>query len=61
MILELRVKCSVTGEVPNCSVDRDKWLAVVNMVMNLWVPLNEGKLLSIYGTRLLKEVLLPFI
>jgi hypothetical protein len=35
MILEVGVKCSVTGEVPNCSVDRNKWLAVVNTVMNL--------------------------
>jgi len=56
-MLELGVKCTVTGEVPNCSVDRDKWLAVVNMVMNLWIPLNSGKLFSIYGTHLLKEVL----
>jgi hypothetical protein len=35
MILELGVKCTVTGEIPNCSVDREKWLAVVNTVMNL--------------------------
>jgi len=61
MILELGVKYTVTGEVPNCSVNRDKWLAVVNMVMNLWVPLNSRKLLSIHGTHLLKEVLFPLI
>ena len=46
MVLELGVKCIVTGEVSNYSVDRDKWLAVVNTAMNLWVPLNSGKLLS---------------
>jgi hypothetical protein len=26
--------------------DRDKWLALVNAVMNPWVPLNAGKLSS---------------
>jgi hypothetical protein len=26
--------------------DRDKWMALVNMVMNLWVPLNAGKFSS---------------
>jgi hypothetical protein len=26
--------------------DRDQWRALVNMAMNLWVPLNAGKLLS---------------
>ena len=51
------MKCTVTGEVPNCSFDRDKWLAVVNKVMNLGVPLISGKLLSIYGTHHLKKVL----
>jgi hypothetical protein len=25
---------------------RDQWRTLVNMVMNLWVPLNPGKLLS---------------
>jgi hypothetical protein len=59
MILELSVKCIVTEKVSNCSVDRDKWLAVVNMAMNIRVSLNSGKLLSIYGTRLLKKVLFP--
>jgi hypothetical protein len=59
MILELGVKCTVTGEVTNCSVERDKYLAVVNKVMNLWVPLNSGKLLSIYGAHLLKKFLFP--
>jgi hypothetical protein len=26
--------------------DRDQWSALVNMVMNLWVPYNTGKFLS---------------
>ena len=43
MLLGLGVKFTVTGEVPNCLVDKDKWLAVVYIVMNLWVPLNSGK------------------
>jgi hypothetical protein len=27
--------------------DRDKWRALVNMIMNLWFPLNVGKFLNI--------------
>jgi hypothetical protein len=27
--------------------DRNQWRAPVNMIMNLWVPLNVGKFLSV--------------
>jgi hypothetical protein len=30
--------------------DRDTWLALVNMVMNLWVPYNAGNFLSTGGS-----------
>jgi hypothetical protein len=30
--------------------DRDQWTALVNVVMNLWVPENVGKFLSSCGT-----------
>jgi hypothetical protein len=31
--------------------DRDRWRALVNTVMNLWVSLNAGKFLSKNGNR----------
>jgi hypothetical protein len=33
--------------------DRDRWRALVNAVMNLWVHYNDGKLLSGYRTDVL--------
>jgi hypothetical protein len=30
----------------NLAEDRNQWKALVNTVMNLWVPLNAGKFLS---------------
>jgi hypothetical protein len=40
------------GEIGWCGVadDRCKWIALVNAVMNLWVPWNAGKLSSGYLT-----------
>jgi hypothetical protein len=29
-----------------CAEDRDQWKALVNSVMNLWVPLNAGIFLN---------------
>jgi hypothetical protein len=30
--------------------DRNRWRALVNLVLNLWVPLNTGKLLSVLSS-----------
>jgi hypothetical protein len=31
--------------------DTDRWRALVNLVLNLWVPQNAGKLSSVQTTR----------
>ena len=32
------------------ALDRDRWQALVNAVMNLWVPLNLGNFLTLWGS-----------